>query len=169
SRWLGGAALGLAAAGCEAPAPAPLTVEVPANLGRAVVSPDRNPLTVEGARLGRMLFFNPILSGTNTISCASCHQPDRAFSDGEIKSIGASGRPLPRHTPALANLAFMDGYFWDGGAKDLEPQVFAPLTSPDEMAQETDELMEELARHPEYPQAFARAFSDGLTLANVAR
>lgn len=136
-----------------APAPPSVTTAAPA----------------EVVALGRELFFDRRLSGANDIACASCHQPERAFSDGRVRSVGASGRPLARHTPALMNLSAMSGYFWDGGAKNLESQVFGPLTSADEMDQDLDELVRELAEVPRYRRMFDRAFADGVTIGNVAR
>lgn len=148
----------------------PAAVDVPANLGARSPEPDRNPTTADGVALGRALFFDPRLSGPNTIACADCHQPDRCYSDGRARSIGAAGRPLARHTPALINLAWADGTFWDGGAKNLESQVFGPLTSPSEMAADTRTLVAELATDPELRAAFERAFpGEGLTLGTVAR
>jgi cytochrome c peroxidase len=126
-------------------------------------------MTAAGVRLGERLFFDPRLSGNDEIACATCHRPELAFGDDVERSVGASGRPLLRHTPALVNLAWASGWFWDGGAKNLESQVFAPLVSPDEMDQDLDQLLEELRADADYPRAFAAAFDDGITLANVAR
>lgn len=144
---------------------------VPANLAAAVPYPERNPFTVEGVELGRMLFYDPILSGSNSISCASCHQQDKAFSDGvALSTAGASGKPLLRHAPALVNLAWAEGWFWDGGAKDIESLAFGPLSHPDEMNQDLQELTQELQRHAVYPRLFRLAFgSDSITAATIAR
>jgi cytochrome c peroxidase len=147
----------------------PLVVDVPASLGVELPQPEHNPMTEHGVELGRRLFFDAALSGRGDISCASCHRLELAFSDGLRRSVGAAGTALPRHTPALINLAWSPGFFWDGGAKNLESQVFAPLTSPDEMGQDLDRLMDLLRADPVYSQMFARAFADGLTLANVVR
>ena len=141
-----------------------------AELLAQIPSPERNPLTSEGVDLGRALFFDPLLSGDNQVSCATCHQPALGFADGEVLSEGGvSGEATLRHSPALLFLAWMDGYFWDGGGSDLESQAFAPLVEPTEMGQDLDELMEELAAHPTYPARFEAAFEEGLTLANVVR
>jgi cytochrome c peroxidase len=145
-------------------------VRVPANLGATLPEPDRNPTTAEGVALGRALFFDRRLSGPNTIACADCHQPERCYSDGRVRSVGASGEPLLRHTPALINLAWADGTFWDGGAKNLESQVFGPLASPDEMAADVRTLVAELRADLSLRIAFERAFpGQGLTLGTIAR
>ena len=143
---------------------------IPPHLASRIPFPTRNPLSANGIRLGRKLFFDPRLSSTNTISCATCHDPALAFSDGKVlTNEGASGNNLQRHTPALINLAWMKGYFWDGGAKDLESQVVAPLTHMDEMAQDPQELLTEIKNDSEYQKLFSCAFDDGITLANVMR
>jgi len=143
---------------------------VPINLADVIPSPERNPLTAEGIELGRRLFYEPLLSANNEVACATCHIQQFAFSDGMAKSsAGVSGQPLLRNTPALINLAWMEGYFWDGGGYDLESQAFAPIEHVDEMAQDLNALMTELAAHPEYPVLFDTAFEDGLTLPNVVR
>tara|TARA_B100000029_G_scaffold503626_1_gene580893 strand:+ start:714 stop:1688 length:975 start_codon:yes stop_codon:yes gene_type:complete len=144
---------------------------VPENLGSVLPSPERNPLTVDGVELGRALFYDPILSGNNQVSCSSCHKQELAFSDGEqFSTAGVSGNLLLRHTPALINLAWMDGYFWDGGSFDLESQVYGPLEHVDEMHQNLSELEQELADHPYYPQMFLKAFpEDGITIPNLVR
>lgn len=145
-------------------------VRVPANLGPSLPEPTHNPTTAEGVALGRALFFDKRLSGPNTIACADCHPPDRCYSDGKVRSVGASGELLARHTPALINLAWARGSFWDGGAKNLESQVFGPLTSPAEMAADTRTLVAELDADPELRAAFERAFpGEGLSLGTIAR
>lgn len=133
--------------------------EVPRNLAQTVPFPERNPFTKEGVLLGRKLFYDPMLSGNNQISCASCHMQSKAFSDGTaLSTSGASGKPLLRHAPALFNLAWMNGWFWDGGAKDIESLGFGPITHADEMDQDLNQLIQELENHPEYPRLFKLAF-----------
>lgn len=121
-----------------------------------------NPLTIEGIELGRILFFDKRLSGNNSISCGSCHSQNLAFSDGiSLSNIGVSGNVLPRHSPALINLAWAtNGLFWDGGATNLESQAFAPLTSVDEMHQNLTELEYELKQVPNYVKQFKLVFND---------
>ncbi|MFD2068792.1 cytochrome-c peroxidase [Pontibacter silvestris] len=144
---------------------------VPANLAATLPSPIRNPGTQEGVELGEKLFYDPVLSQTGTVSCATCHQPQKAFTDGKaLTTLGVTGKPLRRHVPSLVNLAWMNGYFWDGGAKDLESMVFGPLTDPDEMGQSLKELTNTLQRHEQYPELFRKAFgTDSVTSAAVAR
>jgi cytochrome c peroxidase len=146
-----------------------LLVALPSNLAESLPQPEHNPMTEAGVRLGERLFFDPQLSGSDEIACATCHRPELAFGDDVPRSRGAADEPLARHTPVLVNLAWASGTFWDGGAKNLESQVFAPLSSPMEMDQDLDELLEELRSDADYPAMFRRAFDDGITLANVAR
>src|SRR5210317_2250713 len=70
--------------------------------------------------LGRYLFFDPLLSGDNSLSCASCHHPDLGFSDGRPRSIGIDGADASRAAPSLWNVAFLESFFWDGRAESLE-------------------------------------------------
>ncbi|KAA9333596.1 cytochrome-c peroxidase [Adhaeribacter soli] len=154
-----------------APEPEPFTVTAPANLGTSVPAPERNPFTREGVLLGRKLFYDPILSGNNKISCATCHLPEKAFSDGlALSTNGASGQALHRSAPPLQNLAWHKGWFWDGGAKDIESLNFGPIKHADEMAQNLTELVKELQNHSEYPRLFKAAFrTDTISTALLTR
>jgi cytochrome c peroxidase len=106
-----------------------------------------------------MLFYDPSLSVNGKVSCATCHQQEKAFSDGiTLTRAGVSGKPLLRHTPSLANLAWMQGLFWDGGAKNLESVSTGPLTHPDEMGQDLKAMVQKLQRHKLYPGLFRKAF-----------
>lgn len=144
---------------------------VPSVLGDTLPYPPRNPLTAAGIALGKSLFFEPTLSASNRISCATCHQPAKAFTDGlPVPDTGESGRPLHRHAPSLINIAWAKGLFWDGGARDLESLSFAPLQHPDEMAQDLRALVAELRAIPGMPEKFAAAFGDtAISSARIAR
>ncbi|AKP49919.1 cytochrome-c peroxidase [Cyclobacterium amurskyense] len=133
--------------------------------------PERNYLSKEGVELGKTLFFDPGLSANGKVSCAGCHLPEKAFSDGlALTNIGVSGLALHRNSPALFNLAWHDGLFWEGGANDLESMVFGPLTHPDEMAADLNKVLQYLNSHETYPQQFQEAFpTDSITSAAVAR
>src|SRR5690606_27679098 len=110
----------------------------------SIPGPTDNPVTAEKAELGKQLFFDPRLSGANTTSCATCHIPEKAFTDGLPRAAGLQGKPLSRNTPTLLNVGFYESYFWDGRANSLEEQALAPIESPDEMNQNLDELEVEL-------------------------
>ncbi len=164
--------LGLLGCSPEQPSETPLyAIQIPGNLNRPMPVPEHNPATEAGVLLGKKLFYDPRLSANNRISCASCHQPGRAFADGlALSDQGVSGRSLLRHVPQLTNVGWYDGYFWDGGAKNLESLVFGPLTHPDEMGQDLHELAVELQADAEYPALFARAFgTDTIHAAYAAR
>jgi cytochrome c peroxidase len=141
-----------------------------------------NPATQEKTELGRLLYFDPVLSGDNTQSCATCHHPDLGFSDGRNLAMGKGGKGLgperiggqhiKRGTPTIWNSAFSHKLFWDGRANDLEDQARSPIIAADEMNQNPDELVKELKAIPEYSRLFAKAFggSNGsaVTFDNVA-
>jgi cytochrome c peroxidase len=152
------------------PEPAGYILPVPAHFPQPVFDTE-NPMTREAIELGRTLFYDVRLSGNNLVSCASCHDPKRAFSDGiALSKAGVAGTSLLRHSPALINLAWADnGLFWDGGSLNLESQVFGPLTAHDEMGQDLYELIDELNAVPEYVNHFKVAFDDGLNIQNVAK
>ena len=114
--------------------------------------PETNPMKSSAILLGKRLFFDPALSSNKKVSCASCHNPSLAFSDGtSLSRTGVSGKALMRHSPALINLAYADsGLFWDGGAKNLESLVFAPLTHPDEMGADLESVNKYLIQNNYY-------------------
>lgn len=122
--------------------------------------PERNPMSKEGVLLGRKLFFDPNLSSNGQVSCATCHQPNLAFTDGvNLSKKGVSGNELHRHSPPLFNLAWStSGLFWDGGAVDLESLNFGPILHPDEMAADLKEIVAYLIHDEEYAQLFEQAF-----------
>jgi cytochrome c peroxidase len=97
-------------------------------------APPDNPMTPDRVALGARLFADPRLSGSGARSCASCHRPELAFTDGRPRARALSGAPLPRNTPSLWNLAWSTHYFWDGRAPSLEAQVQMPVAAADEMA-----------------------------------
>lgn len=147
------------------------TLDIPANLQKSMLIPERNPTTVEGVALGKKLFYDPQLSVNNQVSCASCHIPSLAFSDGQaLSKAGVSGKQLERHVPQLINVAWNDGLFWDGGAKNLESVVFGPITHADEMGENLSQLVSELQQDSTYPLFFKNAFNtDSIQSALVAR
>lgn len=135
-----------------------------------VSAPEDNPITEPKIALGTLLFFDPRLSGSNWISCATCHNPGLGFSDGLPRALGHGMKELRRNTPSLYTTAYQETWFWDGRAKSLEEQVLLPIQNPEEMNQELGALLEELKVLPGYVKLFYDAFGDsGITAKNIAR
>ncbi|MBI3048643.1 MAG: c-type cytochrome [Acidobacteria bacterium] len=114
-------------------------VVIPLGLDLYMPVPENNPLTDDKIALGRRLFFDPRLSRNATLSCASCHRPDRSFTDGRHVAVGVFGRAGRRNVPALINRAWGRSFFWDGRVTSLEEQVLKPLEDPNEMDLSVDE------------------------------
>ncbi|MEY2879088.1 MAG: hypothetical protein RLZZ15_1468 [Verrucomicrobiota bacterium] len=120
--------------------------------------PADNPLTVEGVSLGEKLFHDPQLSGNRSQSCASCHAPERAFSDRVALSRGAEGQLGARNAQPLVNLAWHPAFAWDGSQPRIRDQALAAMTNPVEMHADAAEVAARLARHPPIRADFAAAF-----------
>ncbi len=123
--------------------------------------PTDNPLVSERVELGKELFFDPNLSTNNSISCISCHNPKKAFSDSRIQSTGTNNAKTRRHSMPLFNLAWKDAFFWDGRATSLREQVFHPILDPNEMGSSVDQVIEKLQMDSKYKELFAKAFNPG--------
>ena len=119
------------------------------------------------AELGRRLFRDPRLSGNGRVSCASCHDLERAGSDGLQHSPGLHGRPTAVNTPTVLNAALNFRQFWDGRADTLEMQADQVMQNPDEMGGNWEDILRKLAADPAYKAPFAAAYRDGVTRANV--
>ncbi len=149
--------------------PTPYTLVIPAGLPPMNIPAD-NPLTVEGVALGRKLFYDPLLSGDNTLSCAGCHRQQQAFAGPERFSKGIAGQTGRRNAMPLYNLGWQRKFFWDGRALSLEAQALMPIQDPVEMHQSLSGAVAELQAHPEYPVLFERAFgTDRIDSALIAR
>lgn len=120
--------------------------------------PDNNPLSEEGIELGRKLFYDKILSGDNTISCASCHFQSAGFSDPNQFSSGFNNQIGNRNASALINVGWLRSLFWDGRSENLEEQANDPITNPIEMNESWPNLLSELNSHTEYPNLFKVVF-----------
>jgi len=118
----------------------------------------RDGFTPAQIDLGRFLFFDPALSADGSISCASCHQPDKGFSDDLDRSIGITGEKVARSAPTLWNVAFIDRFFWDGRSDNLEEQAEGPLFDPMEMGNTPEQLEKTLKDNEIYMEMFAQAF-----------
>jgi cytochrome c peroxidase len=112
----------------------PVRLTPPLGLDAYVPVPASNPLTHAKVELGRRLFHDPRLSRDGTISCASCHDPQRAFADARPLAVGIGGQTGDRRSPRIANRAWGQSFFWDGRARTLEEQVLQPIANPKEMA-----------------------------------
>jgi cytochrome c peroxidase len=123
-------------------------------------APPGNQPTAEKVALGASLFTDQRLSGAGMHSCASCHRPERSFTDGHRQARALSGEPLRRNTPALWNLAWSKQFFWDGRAPSLEVQVRGPIEAADEMGGRWPEILRRLNDDAGLVAKFRAAFPD---------
>jgi len=140
-----------------------------ASLPAAAPAPADNPTTAAKVALGKQLFFDPRLSGGNTLSCSSCHQPHKAFGDSIDWNKGETGITMVRNTQSCLNVGFYTTFFWDGRAASLEEQATGPITSPVEMNQNLDELERELNAVPGYVSQFQAVFGAKPDRKNIAQ
>ena len=125
---------------------------------RTALPPHRDGFTPQQIDLGRHLFFDPLLSGDGTLSCASCHRPERGLADGRPRAVGIHGADAGRAAPTLWNVAFLKRFFWDARADSLEAQAAGPLYSPREMGNDPARLLASLNRNATYRRLFREAF-----------
>ncbi|MEG9500269.1 MAG: tryptophan tryptophylquinone biosynthesis enzyme MauG [Methylorubrum extorquens] len=125
-----------------------------------VPHPKSNPATPEKVALGKALFFDPRLSRSGSVSCATCHNPSLGWSDGLTRAVGFGMVSLPRRTPPVRNLAWGSAFQWDGRADSLEAQARMPITAPDEMNMPMDLVVERLRAVPGYAPLFRDAFGE---------
>ncbi len=138
--------------------PTPYDLVIPEGFPEITI-PEDNPMTVEGISLGRMLFYDPILSGDSTQSCAACHAQAFAFSDnGKQFSEGIDGEVGNRNSTTIINPGWLPSLFWDGRAASVEDQAFGPVPNPIEMHEEWTDATDKLNAHPDYPDLFLQAF-----------
>lgn len=157
---------GLCAADENVRAPKPWLV--PAGLDELPI-PDDNPLTQSKLELGRQLFFDPRLSRDNTVSCATCHDPAKGWSNGDRFATGIGGKRGGRSAPTIINAAYAHLQFWDGRANELEGQALGPIQNPIEMDLTLPELVEKLQAIPGYQRQFQEVFGTDVNAENVAR
>jgi cytochrome c peroxidase len=142
---------------------ADMFIDLPECFGKPVYDFKKSPLTYQRVELGRKLFYDPILSKNNQISCASCHSSYNAFahidhdlSHGIYDSIGK------RNAPALMNLAWQSSFMWDGAVNHIEVQALAPISNPIEMDESLVNIVAKLQRAQPYPRLFFEAFGDSV-------
>jgi len=147
----------------------PIPLGLPADTWDYYV-PRNNLQTGAKIELGRTLFFDARLSADGTVSCATCHKPELAFTDGKVVAEGIAGKLGPRNSPTLLNALFYPGQFWDGRADSLEDQAIQPLTNPLEMGNPSYEaVVARLRQLPEYRDAFERVFNKPITIDLVGK
>lgn len=136
-------------------------------LPKAAPSPNNKPLDPKKVALGKMLFFDPRLSGNGTMSCSTCHNPALGWSDGLPTGRGHEGMVLVRATPTIINVGFNKIFMWDGREESLESQATGPIVNPNEMHNTVQNMIKTLKSIPGYVKAFNDAFY-GLGI-NVSR
>lgn len=121
------------------------------------------PASAEEIELGRRLFFDPRLAGDKSMSCSTCHQPEKAWSDGLPRARGLHKRELARNTPSLFNASrnIPHNFFWDGRAVMMEDAILTALHSPVEMNRDLSTLAADLGAVPDYARRFAAVFGPG--------
>ncbi len=135
-----------------------------------VVVPADNPTTPDRVALGKQLFFDGRLSADGTVACATCHDPDKGFTDQRATSLGIKGQTGQRNAPTVLNALFNGSQFWDGRAATLEDQAKLPILNPIEMGQKKpDDVIAALQKIPEYPAAFQKSFGRPMNYDDLAR
>lgn len=135
-----------------------------------VIHPNDNPFSKEKAELGRQLFFDPRLSGSGQIACASCHDPDLAWADGRTVAFGHDRQAGGRNTPSVMNSAFQKHQFWDGRVYSLESQARMPIVNEIEMHASPDAIAERINAVPEYRSSFKQVFGvEEVTFDEIAK
>ena len=125
--------------------------------------------TTSKEELGKLLFFDPVLSKDYTISCASCHKPGHAFADTTAVSRGVSQKKGSRNTPSAMNVTLLSSFFWDGRAADLEEQALAPIENASEMNLPLPDAIRRLKNNKRYYRLFDEAFNSEPTAKNLAQ
>ncbi len=132
--------------------------------------PIDNQQTQNRIALGKKLFFDPRLSGSNWISCGTCHNPALGWSDGLPTAIGHGQKVLGRATPTILNTAYNKHQFWDGRADTLEQQALGPIAAAGEMNQDLDELVKELSAIKGYEKLFKAAYpQEGISKKTIGK
>ena len=135
-----------------------------------IPTPKDNPLSKEKIALGKKLFYDPILSRGNNISCMTCHNPLKGWSDADKVAIGDKARQGTRNSPTILNSAYQYSYFWDGRAKSLEEQSLGPIESHVEMNLAPKVAVQKLQNNSSYVKAFAKVFpNEGITTQTLAK
>jgi cytochrome c peroxidase len=134
-----------------------------------VPTPSDNPMTPEKIELGKMLYFDKRLSKDGTISCATCHDPKKAWAEHSLTSTGIAGQLGARNSPTVLNAAYAAVQFWDGRAASLEEQALGPIENPVEMGHQLDVMVQDLSKIDDYKQRFQAVFGTDVTKEGIAK
>ena len=149
-----------------------LTVKLPKGLDAAkanIFIPEDNPMTRAKIELGRQLYFDPRLSSDGTISCASCHHPDKGYGFDTQFGVGVDGQEGNRNSPVSYNRIVSKAQFWDGRATSLEDQAVGPIANAIEMGNTHEACVASIKKIPGYRIQFQKIFEDGLNIDNVGK
>lgn len=151
----------------------PMEVEVPGGLPPLTPGayvPLANPITRAKWELGRQLYFDPRVSLDGTVSCATCHNPEKGWTDQLRTSVGIDGQTGARNAPTVLNTAYGKIMFWDGRAPSLEGQAQGPIQNSIEMGKQSyQEIVERLRTIPGYREPFRKVFGTDVTLDGMAK
>lgn len=151
-------------------APVPAALKAKYKRPLEIPFPQTNTYTAARESLGRALFFDPRLSGSNFLSCATCHNPSLGWSDGLPRALGHEMKQLGRRTPTILNAAWSESLFWDGRAASLEEQAAGPMQSPAEMNGTMNEIVHKLQSLAGYRQMFEAAYpGEGITPVTITK
>lgn len=131
--------------------------------------PQDNGLNINRIALGKLLFFDPILSADSSVSCSSCHKPEFLFADTGSLSFGIQHQTTKRNTPSIINIAYHPYFNLDGGVRTLELQALVPLQATNEMNSTIEDLEQKLMRQKQYRSWFQKAFGTEPNIYGVTR
>jgi cytochrome c peroxidase len=134
-----------------------------------VAIPADNPQTDAKVALGKQLYFDERLSADNTISCATCHDPEMAWANHNPVDVGIKGRSGTRNSGTILDAAYMDFQFWDGRAKTLEEQALGPIHNPAEMGETLENVVRKLGAIDAYRAQFKAAFGSEVTTDGIGK
>ncbi len=141
---------------------------LPVDLWELLIPPD-NPMSAAKVELGRRLYFDTRLSRDGSVSCATCHDPEKGFADGRVVAEGIGGRKGARNSPTVLNAVFNELQFWDGRASSLEAQAKGPLVNPLEMGfANHDEVVAVVRGVPAYERGFNEVFGGPPDIERIA-
>lgn len=155
-------------AGGAASAQEQYKLKIPLGL-KPMKTPRDNPLTAEKIELGKQLYFDKRLSSDDTISCASCHDPKKGWSNGEQFATGVRSQKGGRNSPTIVNAGYSYFQFWDGRAIHVEGQAMGPVQNPVEMAMKEEDVVEKLNKIEGYREQFQKVFGTDVTSDGIAK